>query len=52
MILSKLKLWIARYDAWCEEMGLTPKHKRSCCVYKQDPVNEEKKPSNSTSLDA
>ncbi|HHQ4529243.1 hypothetical protein FKF78_13105 [Aeromonas hydrophila] len=28
--------WLARYDGWCEEWGLTPENRR-CCV----PVRSE-----------
>lgn len=28
--------WLARYDSWCEEWGLTPENRR-CCV----PVRRE-----------
>ena len=28
--------WLARYDGWCEEWGLTPENRR-CCV----PVRRE-----------
>ncbi|MFH0257309.1 hypothetical protein ACGRL8_09745 [Vibrio rumoiensis] len=41
MILAKLKLWLARYDAWCEELGLTPEHKRSCCAYRAESTNQK-----------
>lgn len=42
MLFAKLKHWLARYDAWCEELGLTPEHKRSCCAYRPDPVHRIK----------
>ncbi|WP_194436315.1 DUF5363 family protein [Vibrio fluminensis] len=32
-----LKRWVAKYDAWCQSMGLTPEHKRSCVPYRSDP---------------
>ncbi|WP_017023839.1 hypothetical protein [Vibrio rumoiensis] len=41
MLLTKIKRWIARYDAWCEELGLTSEYKRSCCVYKVDPAHDK-----------
>ncbi|MBU5858963.1 DUF5363 family protein [Vibrio cholerae O1] len=28
-----LKRWIAKYDAWCQSMGLMPGQKRSCVPY-------------------
>lgn len=30
---------LARYDAWCQRMGLTPEQKRSCVVYRTDPLH-------------
>ncbi|WP_238132478.1 DUF5363 domain-containing protein [Vibrio cincinnatiensis] len=27
---------IARYDAWCKQLGLTPEQKRSCVPYRQE----------------
>ncbi|WP_206355575.1 DUF5363 family protein [Vibrio maerlii] len=35
-----LKRVIARYDAWCEELGLTPDKKRSCVPYKAEPTTK------------
>ncbi|GIA22873.1 DUF5363 family protein [Vibrio cholerae] len=35
-----LKRWIAKYDAWCKSLGLTPEQKRSCVPYRKDPTNE------------
>lgn len=32
-----LKRWVAKYDAWCNSMGLTPENKRSCVPYRRDP---------------
>ncbi len=37
-----LKRVIARYDAWCEELGLTPDKKRSCVPYKSESNVESK----------
>ncbi|WP_176765491.1 DUF5363 family protein [Vibrio xiamenensis] len=34
---QRLKSWLARYDAWCQSMGLAPGQKRSCVPYRQDP---------------
>lgn len=42
MLLTKIKQWLARYDAWCEDLGLTPEHKRSCCTYRPEPTHEKK----------
>lgn len=33
--------YLARYDAWCKELGLTPEHKRSCCAYKAEPASQD-----------
>ncbi|EKO3707268.1 hypothetical protein LO977_001494 [Vibrio metschnikovii] len=33
-----LKQTLARYDAWCQQMGLTPEQKRSCVAYRADPA--------------
>lgn len=35
-----LKRWVAKYDAWCQAMGLTPEQKRSCVPYRSDPPAE------------
>ena len=35
-----LKRVIAKYDAWCHSMGLTPENKRSCVPYRSDPPLE------------
>ncbi|EOX3451480.1 DUF5363 family protein [Vibrio cholerae] len=35
-----LKGWIAKYDAWCKSLGLTPEQKRSCVPYRKYPANE------------
>lgn len=32
---------IARYDAWCKQLGLTPEQKRSCVPYRQDPTHDD-----------
>ncbi len=37
-----IKAWVAKYDAWCQSMGLTPEQKRSCVPYRSDPVNKDK----------
>ncbi len=41
MIKAWFKHWLARYDAWCQELGLTPEHKRSCCAYRPDPASQK-----------
>ncbi|MGO2508897.1 MAG: DUF5363 family protein [Vibrio hibernica] len=38
---DRCRSYLARYDAWCKELGLTPEHKRSCCVYKADPASQD-----------
>ncbi len=40
-IKDRCRSYLARYDAWCKELGLTPEHKRSCCVYKADPASQD-----------
>lgn len=35
-----VKRWIAKYDAWCRSMGLTPDQKRSCVPYRKDPSHD------------
>lgn len=37
--------WLARYDGWCEEWGLTPENRR-CCV----PVRREQDDAPQTEL--
>ncbi|MCE9957162.1 DUF5363 domain-containing protein [Aeromonas rivipollensis] len=32
--------WLARYDAWCQEWGLTPENRR-CCVPVRHDEDEE-----------
>lgn len=39
-LIEKLKVYLARYDKWCDEMGLTAEKKRSCVPYKKDPSRE------------
>lgn len=43
MLFTWVKYWITRYDHWCEELGLTPEYKRSCCVHKVDPAHDKVK---------
>ncbi|MEZ8101340.1 MULTISPECIES: DUF5363 family protein [Vibrio] len=38
-MLNWFKLWLAKYDAWCHSMGLTPENKRSCVPYRSDPTS-------------
>ena len=28
--------WLARYDAWCQEWGLTPENRRCCAPVRHD----------------
>ena len=35
-MLKWFKQWLAKYDAWCQSMGLTPENKRSCVPYRSD----------------
>ncbi|CAM3030706.1 DUF5363 domain-containing protein [Vibrio tubiashii] len=35
-MLKWFKRWLAKYDAWCQSMGLTPENKRSCVPYRSD----------------
>jgi hypothetical protein len=36
-----MKNQIAKYDAWCKAMGLTPENKRSCTPYRSEPAREQ-----------
>lgn len=36
-----IKVLVAKYDAWCQSMGLTPDQKRSCVPYRSDPENKD-----------
>jgi hypothetical protein len=33
---EKCKQWLKRYDAWCQELGLTPSQRRSCVPYRAE----------------
>ncbi|MCW8334489.1 DUF5363 family protein [Vibrio paucivorans] len=41
-MLTWFKGLIAKYDAWCESMGLTPENKRSCVPYRKEPSRDER----------
>ncbi|ELB2790107.1 MULTISPECIES: DUF5363 family protein [Aeromonas] len=44
--------WLARYDGWCEEWGLTPENRR-CCVpvrHEQDDAPQMEQQGESESL--
>lgn len=34
------KQQVAKYDAWCKALGLTPENKRSCVPYRSDPSKD------------
>ncbi|CAK1764307.1 DUF5363 family protein [Vibrio crassostreae] len=36
-----IKVWIEKYDKWCEELGLTSENKRSCVAYRRDPQEQQ-----------
>ncbi len=36
-----IKVWIKKYDRWCEELGLTPENKRSCVPHRRDPQEQQ-----------
>ncbi|WP_299694958.1 DUF5363 family protein [uncultured Vibrio sp.] len=36
-----IKVWIKKYDKWCEELGLTPENKRSCVTQGQQTESGE-----------
>ncbi|WP_428772972.1 DUF5363 family protein [Vibrio sp.] len=38
---SWFKQLLAKYDAWCREMGLTPEQKRCCAPYRKDPAHDD-----------
>ena len=40
-----LKKWIARYDSWCESMGLVEANRRRCVPYRNGSTDQA---SNST----
>lgn len=35
-MIAWLKKWIAKYDAWCKEMGLVPENKRGCVPVRRE----------------
>ncbi|WP_017054087.1 hypothetical protein [Vibrio genomosp. F6] len=39
-MIKWLRGWMARYDLWCQSMGLTPEQRRSCVPYKEEPKRE------------
>lgn len=36
-----IKVWIKKYDKWCEELGLTPENKRRCVPHRRDPQRQQ-----------
>ncbi|MFM2590813.1 DUF5363 family protein [Vibrio sp. TBV020] len=41
-MLNWFKRALAKYDAWCQSMGLTPENKRSCVPYRAEPNRQIK----------
>ncbi len=39
-MLKWFKRLLAKYDAWCLSMGLTPDKKRSCIPYRSEPTTD------------
>ncbi|GAB6261561.1 hypothetical protein [Photobacterium sp. 53610] len=35
-MLNVIRSWLARYDAWCERMGLIPENRRCCAPVRYD----------------
>ncbi|KDM91843.1 hypothetical protein [Photobacterium galatheae] len=33
---NTIRAWLARYDAWCERMGLIPENRRCCAPIRYD----------------
>lgn len=44
-MLSMIKRWLARYDAWCARWGLLPEHQR-CCVPRRSEAQADQTPKN------
>ncbi|WP_217543237.1 hypothetical protein [Vibrio metschnikovii] len=44
-----LKQALAHYDAWCQQMGLTPEQKRSCVAYRAEPARRTERDGSSDS---
>ncbi len=40
-MFSLIMRWVAKYDAWCASMGLTPENKRSCVPIKKEPERDD-----------
>lgn len=43
--------WLARYDAWCEEWGLTPQNRRCCTPvrYEEESSKDQSEKTSSSS---
>ncbi len=41
-MIKLLKIWLAKYDAWCRSLGLTPGQKRSCVAYREDSNRDDR----------
>ncbi|QUJ69217.1 hypothetical protein KDD30_02555 [Photobacterium sp. GJ3] len=35
-MLKHIRVWVARYDAWCERMGFVPENRRCCAPIRYD----------------
>lgn len=35
-MLTLIRHWLARYDAWCERMGFVPENRRCCAPVRYD----------------
>ncbi|UIP27396.1 hypothetical protein [Photobacterium sp. TLY01] len=35
-MLTLIRRWLARYDAWCERMGFVPENRRCCAPVRYD----------------
>lgn len=48
-MLKWLRQWVAKYDQWCEKMGLIPENRRCCAPVRYD-EDDERHPSQRTAL--
>ncbi|MDO6704724.1 hypothetical protein [Photobacterium sp. 1_MG-2023] len=35
-MLKHIRVWVARYDAWCGRMGFVPENRRCCAPVRYD----------------
>ncbi|MBR7628112.1 MAG: DUF5363 family protein [Aeromonas popoffii] len=42
--------WLARYDAWCQEWGLTPENRRCCTPVRYDEDDQQEPEPDASSL--